>query len=246
MNYFKHIVAIILLGALFSCNAQKIAKTQDGIATDINGKWYSYTNDFSIRETVFIDGLWINTVTNPYVEDSKPRVDTSYFKKLKDNYYLLSRLRAKQKVVTKIMVDSLKTTMTIQFVAQGKDEAVLLDTYQSIPESPWTTLQEVKAYSKVRFDELKSAPGLDKISREDVIRSLKVREKISPMLLEYVKANPDEGKYRVFQMVNDYRNKVLVEMGYNPFKMLKGNPMKRFENDEEIMKLLNEPMSWEN
>ncbi|MFP2997833.1 hypothetical protein ABN763_18110 [Spongiivirga sp. MCCC 1A20706] len=236
----------ITIFSLVSCQAQNTIKTvPDSIAT-IQGKWFTYNINYQVVESVLNDNMWIATTKDYNNESSTPQVDTSYIKKLEGKHYLISRLGWKRKTVAKFELANNGSVLNVTPVVQGEDEAILLKTYKNETEKPWNALQTMQLLNAARFEQLKNAPGMDEMTREDMIKSFEARKEISPMIIEYMKANPDAGRYRIQRMVNDYRNKVMIKMGYNPFKMLKGNPYKRFENDTEIMKLLNEPMSWEN
>ncbi|NER19058.1 hypothetical protein [Spongiivirga citrea] len=247
MNFRNNfLMAAIMLLAVTSCQAQKTnEKPVDSTATSINGAWYTYNANFQIRESVIKDTLWINTTSDPNFESDTPEIDTTYIRKLSDDYYLMTRPGWKRKRVAKLELAENNSVLKISPVTQGEDEKVLLETYKTEPVKAWAELQTMNLLNNDRFEQLKNAPGMDEMTRDDVIKSLAARKEISPMLLEYYKANPKRGKFSLYRMVNDYRNEVMIKMGYNPYKMLKGDPFKKFENDAEVMKLLNEPMSWE-
>jgi hypothetical protein len=109
----------------------------------------------------------------------------------------------------------------------------------------WRSLFERRWYSQSKIDALKKAPGLDEIKREDLIAALDWRKSLSKQLKSYLEDNGGNGSFRVYRIVEEYRNQRLVEMGYNPYKRVSYNLQKRFENDKEVMRLLNQEIKFD-
>ena len=91
------------------------------------------------------------------------------------------------------------------------------------------------------MEQLEQAPGLDQLKREDLLTALQWREPLSNKLQKYLEDTNGEGpSYMLYRFVEAYRNKKLVALGYNPYKRVVYNFEKQFNNDPEIMRLLQE------
>ena len=90
------------------------------------------------------------------------------------------------------------------------------------------------------IDKLEKAPGLDKLTREDLLTAMQWRRPLSEKLQKYLEDTGGKRQFMIYRFVETYRNQKLVELGYNPYKRVTYNFAKQFEGDEEILKLLNE------
>lgn len=236
-------ILVALSLSLTNCVAQQ---NQNVLPFNPEGKWYSFTKDGSTRETHIVKDTIFITSKSPYMEPGEEQIDTIFLEKLDDHHSISTRTGWDSKAILKFELNEDTSIISITPIAKSKDKADLYAKMNKDSIPSWISLQSMHAYSKASFDQIQQYPGLDEITREDLIKAFDARKDISPLLTTYVKANPNAGRYRLMSMVNDYRDLVMIKMGYNPYKMLKGDPYKRFENDAEVMRILNEPMSWEN
>lgn len=107
------------------------------------------------------------------------------------------------------------------------------------PEDEMSVLFSVPAFTKEESEKLEDLPGLSKISREDLLEVLQRRSRYTKLLEEFFSENPDAVRM-AWRFGQNLFHKELIEMGYNPYESYEGNPLQRFENDEEIMKLMTE------
>ena len=121
----------------------------------------------------------------------------------------------------------------------------VLEKYENQEVPAYATLFSRLLFTRAKLNTLKNAPGLDQITREDLIASLQWRQDISHALKSYAEDNPDMQQYRLYRMVQNYRDQKLFLMGYNPYKEVVYNWEKQFAGDDEVIKLLTEPISFD-
>ncbi|MEM1441033.1 MAG: hypothetical protein AAGF67_01745 [Verrucomicrobiota bacterium] len=107
------------------------------------------------------------------------------------------------------------------------------------PEDEMSALFSVPAFTEEEAKKLEELPGLSEISREDLIEVFQRRSKYTELLEEFFSENPDAARM-AWRFGQNLFHKELIEMGYNPYEAYEGNPLEKFENDEEIMKLMTE------
>ena len=100
-------------------------------------------------------------------------------------------------------------------------------------------------FSETKTKELDQAPGYDEVTREAMLGALSIRKEITPILKQYMMDNPDTKSWRMYRFVELKGQQKFIELGYNPYKRVPYNFEKQFEGDEEIIKALTTPMSFE-
>ena len=56
---------------------------------------------------------------------------------------------------------------------------------------------------------------------------------------------PETKPFRMYRFVESKGQQKFIELGYNPYKPVTYNFEKQFEGDEEVIKALTEPMSFD-
>lgn len=179
-------------------------------------------------------------------EDDTPRSDTIVIKKRIDsNTFIVGRPNLERVAVmrrTEIVKDS------VYFFGplfEGESEEVVLEKFQNEPTPAYASLFSKILFTREKLLDLKDAPGLDRITRSDLLASLQWREGIGEAIQSYMVDNPEAQFYRLRRMVDNYRNQKLVLLGYNPYKQVEYNWEKQFAGDDEVLQRLTEPISFD-
>ncbi len=179
-------------------------------------------------------------------ENDRIRVDTIFIKKRIDSadYIVARSLREELAVMrrTEVVRDSIYLMGPI---LEGLTEDEVWKKYQNQEIPLYATLFSKLLFTREKLNTLKNAPGLDQITREDLIASLQWRQHIGDALKSYAEDNPDMQSYRLYRMVQNYRDQKLFLLGYNPYKQVVYNLEKKFAGDDEVIKLLTEPVSFD-
>ena len=131
------------------------------------------------------------------------------------------------------------------FYQSDTPEAVEKDfTENGLPS--WGELTKLWIFSEAKVKELEQAPGYDEVTRDAVLAALGIRKEISPYIVNYQKDFPDTKPFRMYRYVELKAQQKFIELGYNPYKRVPYNFEKQFEGDEEVIKALTEPMSFDN
>ncbi|MEM6894767.1 MAG: hypothetical protein AAF554_13830 [Bacteroidota bacterium] len=127
----------------------------------------------------------------------------------------------------------------------GESVKEVEDKYKANQIATTSIWNQQMLFSRSRVNELLEAPGLDQITRKDLITALNWREEIGENLKAFLEANPDMSPYRLSRFVENWRNQKLVTLGYNPYKQVVYNWEKQFEGDEEVIQMLTQPISFD-
>ncbi|NAY90881.1 hypothetical protein GTQ34_03025 [Muricauda sp. JGD-17] len=179
-------------------------------------------------------------------EDDVIRVDTIFIKRhINEANYVVGRSGTKLLALmhrAEIVKDSIYRFGPI---LEGENAEDVLQKYQRGEVPLYAPLFSKMLFTREKVNELKNAPGLDQITRDDLIASLQWRQHIGDAIKSFVEENPDERPHRLYRMVENYRNQKLFLMGYNPYKEVVYNWEKQFAGDDEIITLLTEPISFD-
>ncbi|BFP43313.1 hypothetical protein FGF1_41580 [Flavobacteriaceae bacterium GF1] len=203
---------------------------------------YGDLNRYNEKESLFL----ITEERELYDENAVLRVDTILIKERIDyhNYIIARPGRASLGLLQRDVVipDSIYVASTY---IEGKSVEEVKKKFKDAPKQPWFSLLNRQLFTKAKMEKMKEAPGLDEITRKDLLESLSWREAIGKELKAYLDSNPGMSPNRIYRMVENYRNQKLVLLGYNPYKQVVYNWQKQFDGDEEIIKLLTEPISFD-
>ncbi|WP_394971832.1 hypothetical protein [uncultured Croceitalea sp.] len=208
-------------------------------------KWFSYISPGEISNIIeYADKLVLESISE-LSDDKRPKLDTVHIiKKVDNNFFIIEK---KSRKGFGLMERTANTTSGyIEINAPLEAESITaLEAKLKAGMPSWKSLESRRFYTEEKFNSLKKAPGLNEITREDLITSLTWREPLGTLLKAYVEDNKEKGKYKIYRFMEAYRNKKLIELGYNPYKMVAYNFEEMFNGDEEIIKLLTEEVTFD-
>jgi len=212
-----------------------------------NSTWYSYalggdkTKITELRDVLLYEQ--VREEESPY----PARVDTvGIVKRLNDSTYIITKRTREGDFA--LMASSLLHNGTVKSVGiyyPSETPETVEATYSEQGLPSWKTLTTRWIFSEAGSKELEKAPGYDEVTREAVLAALSVREEISPAIKSYMEAHPNTQSFRMYRFVESKGQQKFIELGYNPFKPVSYNFEKQFEGDEEVIKALTEPISFD-
>lgn len=227
---------LALLALTISCKSKAVSQVSPKT-------YYTYDTQGELGScTLYADRIVFKSPMNSESEKSTNVVNIE--KRLDGKHLILHNKQSGQPygVVSVYTTDQDVLKMNILFSATSLEEVERKWEQESAPA--WSPLRERDLYPKVMIDRLEKAPGLDEIKREDLITAMQWRKPLSGMLQQFLEDNEGQRRFMVYRFVEQYRNRKLIELGYNPYKQVVYNLQKQFEGDEEIQKLLNEEIKF--
>ena len=231
----KQFLAILWLFSLFTVNGQE------------NSTWYSYSlGGDKTRITELQDALLYEQVR----EEESPypaRVDTvGIVKRLNDSTYIITKKSREGDfalMAGRLLYNGTIKSIGIYYPSKTADVVETIYGEKGLPS--WKALTTRWIFSEAGAKKLEKAPGYDEVTREAVLAALSVREEISPAIKAYMKEHPNTQSFRMYRFAESKGQQKFIELGYNPYKPVSYNFEKQFEGDEEVIKALKEPMSFE-
>nr|WP_298789884.1 hypothetical protein [uncultured Allomuricauda sp.] len=178
-------------------------------------------------------------------EEQEPRIDTiRIVKRLSENDFIITERSNRFALMHReiLVPDSI---VSMGAAIEGKSVEEIESAYKKSGIPSYAPLRVRYAFSAPKIAQMEKAPGLDKVKREDLIASLSWRPEIGDMLKVYLEQTGDGQQFRIMQMVQNFGKKKLVDLGYNPYRQVVYNWHKQFADDEEVMQLLDEPISFD-
>jgi len=232
----KKLVFFACILLIVACKSQAVLEKQDQV-------FYTYDSQGELGScTLFPDKIVFKSPMNS--ESEKSLTTMTIIKRFDSQHLLLFNERSGQPygVVSVYTTDDNILKMNRVFSAKTAEEAERKWNEEEAPS--WIALTERDLYPKSMIDQMENAPGLDEIKRDDLIAAMQWRKPLSKMLQAYLEDTEGKRSFMVYRFVENYRNRRLVQMGYNPYKQVVYNFEKRFEGDAEILKLLNEEIKF--
>ncbi|WP_299223723.1 hypothetical protein [uncultured Aquimarina sp.] len=241
MNRLRYIVLVFVISFISLSEAQEEIKhynKKNSIKT-----WYAYNASGELGScTIFEDKIIFKS---PLDSNNEKSISTVFIEKRLDDRHMIVRNDDKKPPYAIIQV--IKTGKSILKMAPIVKGISINSVEKSFKENKtpnWINLTEKDWYTEKQIEQLKKAPGLDKLTRDDLLLSMQWRKPLSEKIQQYLKDTKGERQFMVYRFVNEYRNKKLVELGYNPYKFVEYNLEKQFEGDEEVLKLLFEEIKF--
>ncbi|TAI48897.1 hypothetical protein [Flagellimonas allohymeniacidonis] len=210
-------------------------------------KAYGFDRNGDVRSMVEMENMFLSKdEREPIEEYDKIRMDTLIIhKRLGANDFIIGR--SNMPGVGLLHREILVPGEVAVFSApiQGNTVEEVEAKYKAKEYSSLAKLEIQHMYSNSKKNEIEMAPGLDEITRDDLIKSLSWREELGETIKAIMEQDPETSRFRVRSMVEAHRNQKLVLMGYNPYKQVVYNWEKQFEGDEEVIELLTTPISFE-
>ena len=175
------------------------------------------------------------------------RIDTVHIeKRLNDSIYVIRKQNRSDEfalmVNTEIVAGAIKA-VGIYYPSESVQAVATSFNQKGLPT--WKELTTRWVFSEEKTQSIEQSPGYDQVTREAMLEALTMREALSPLLKSYLKANPDTKPFRLYRFVEVQAQHKFIAFGYNPFKQVPYNFEKQFEGDEEVIKLLTTPVSYD-
>ena len=212
-----------------------------------NSTWYAYGMEGDKQKiTEYKDIITYQSVQ----EEESPypaRVDTVFIeKRINDSIYIVTnrtREGAVALMASRWLHDGDVKSIGIYYPTDDFDSLEPLYKEKGLPA--WQELTRRWVFSEAKTKELDQAPGYDEVTREAMLGALSIRKEITPSIKEYMTDNPDTKSWRMYRFVEVKAQQKFIELGYNPYKRVAYNFEKQFAGDEEIIKALTAPISFE-
>ena len=208
-------------------------------------KWYTYTQPGELMYfTAYSDRMVVERISE-HDKYAEPKLRTvKIVKQIDENHYVIENKKKDGFGLLKKVFSSNGQVLDVNYPVEGKTIKSIEEQFsRGVPI--WKSLEGIRFYTKEKFKEIKSLPGLDKISREDLIASLEWRKLIGGKLEAYLEDSDGSKPFQIYRFLEAYRNKRLIELGYNPYKMVAYNFEKQFAGDDEVIKLLTEEITFD-
>lgn len=233
----KNITPLVLI---FLCSILAVYSQENSI-------WYSYgMGGDKTKITEFKDFILYEQV----VEEESPypaRIDTvGIVKRLNDSTNVVTK-RSREgdfaiMASTWLQNGAIKS-IGMYYPSETLEIAELMYNEERLPA--WKELTTKWLFSEQKAQELEGQPGYDEVTRKAMLEALSIRKRIGPYLTAYMEEHPNTQSFRLYRFVENMAQKKFIELGYNPYKPVPYNFEKQFEGDEEVIKALTEPMSFE-
>lgn len=229
----KCLIPILFILLFSPCNAQ----------TKLEGStWYSYNTEGDLGSCTFFKDKIV--FKSPIDSDSEKSISTLVIEKRLDDGHIIVQNDRKKPPYALMSIRKVGAILKMAPSVKGTSVQEVEDDFKNKPVPSWIDLTEREWYTKEKMKQLEKAPGLDELTRDDLLTAMQWREPLSKKLQQYLEDTQGKRSFMIYRFVEAYRNQKLVELGYNPYKRVAYNLHKQFEGDEEIMKLLNEEIKF--
>ncbi|MEO1050763.1 MAG: hypothetical protein AAFX87_09055 [Bacteroidota bacterium] len=127
-----------------------------------------------------------------------------------------------------------------------KTESEAQNDFKKNEDENLIALFAVPFFNEKDAKKLESKKGLNEITRDELIELLNKREAFGNKIAQMLNGHPDDkrlsSQMTMFRLSQSLFQKEAIKMGFNPYKPLEGNPLKKFRDDEEIQNLMNKPL----
>ncbi|MEM1336212.1 MAG: hypothetical protein AAF717_01820 [Bacteroidota bacterium] len=212
-----------------------------------NSIWYSYNLYGDKQKITELEEVILYEEVREEASPYPARVDTVYIeKRINDSIYVVVNPRGNEEFALMAASQIVEGTIKAVGFYHPSNSAQAVETaYTNAGLPAWNALTVKWIFSEAKTKLLEDAPGYDEVTREAMIEALTVRESVGPMLKEYLEENPDTKPSYLYRFVELKAQQKFIALGYNPYKQVEYNFEKQFEGDEEVIKLLTTPMSYE-
>ena len=212
-----------------------------------NSTWYAYSLEGDNQKITELKEFMIYQEVQEAESPYPARVDTVFIeKRLNDSIYIITnrtRDGAFVLLASKIFQDGAIKSMGMYYPSDNMDDIETLYQEKGLPT--WQALTTNWVFSESKTRDLEKAPGYDEVTRDAMLAALGIRQEITPSLKSYLNDHPDTQPFRLYRFVEVKAQQKFIDLGYNPYKRVPYNFEKQFEGDEEILKALTEPISFD-
>lgn len=213
-----------------------------------NSVWYSYSLQGDKTKITELGDLILYQQVQEEESPYPARVDTlDIMKRLNDSTYIIFKPNREGDfglMASSWLENRAIKSIGIYFPSESVESVETTFKNEGLPI--WKDLTTRWVFSEEKVKQLEKAPGYDEVTREAILEALNIRQEISPILKLYMEQHPGTKPFRLYRFVEVKAQHRFIELGYNPYKQVPYNFEKQFEADEEVIKALTEPMSFEN
>ncbi len=205
--------------------------------------WYAYNASGELGSCTILKDKII--FKSPLDSDNEKSVSTVFIEKRLDDQHIIVRNDNKKPpyAVLKI-IKADQSILKMAPIVKGISVDSVEKSFKENEIPNWISLTEKDWYTKEQIERLKKAPGLNELTRDDLLLSMQWQKPLSEKIKQFLQDTKGERQFMIYRFVNEYRNKKLVELGYNPYKFVEYNLEKQFAGDEEVLKLLFEEIKF--
>ncbi|NKI32393.1 hypothetical protein [Croceivirga thetidis] len=212
-----------------------------------NSIWYSFGNEGDKTKIRELKDIILYEEVKEEESPYPARVDTlDIVKRIDASNYIIfkpNRQGDYALMTTDLIHDGAIKSIGIYYPSETAEQVEKLYTNNGLPL--WKDLTKTWVFTEKKVLELENAPGYDEATREAVLEALSIRQGISPDLKAFQQEFPDTKSWQLYRFVEVKAQHKFIELGYNPYKRVVYNFEKQFAGDEEVIKALTEPMSFD-
>lgn len=216
------------------------------VEKDFPEKAYALSAYGDVRVVLEINDMFLSWETREDTDQYAIRIDTMFIhKRFDEKTFIVQRKGSEAYGLMQRTIIIPDSIALVDGSLGGESIAEVEEKFKANKIATTSIWNQQMIFSRARLNQLLAAPGLDQITRKDLITALNWREEIGDNLKAFMEANPDMSPYRLSRFVENWRNQKLVTLGYNPYKQVVYNWEKQFEGDEEVIQMLTQPISFE-
>lgn len=212
-----------------------------------NSTWYSFSLQGDKTKITELKDILLYEEVKEEGSPYPARIDTvDILKRLNDSTYIVFKPNREGDfaiMASAWLQNGGVKSIGIYYPSETLETAESIYDETGLPE--WKELTTRWVFSEEKVKELENAPGYDEVTRDAILEALGIRQRISPYLKAYMKDFPETKPFRWYRFVEVKAQQKFIELGYNPYKQVPYNFEKQFEGDEEVLKALTEPMSFD-
>ncbi|MEM7549890.1 MAG: hypothetical protein AAF363_09450 [Bacteroidota bacterium] len=220
--------------------------TCSGVYAQVNDVWYWYyegtKKQWDISEKEIKTADWPLWSEDPQWENQ----DKKLILKRLDNKLLTKEADADYYKVLEFKSVDEDGQMAVFSYPTKKSEQEAMKDFQESKDENFVSLFSVPLFDQETSEKLESGKGLEEITREELIELLNARKgfgkRIEQMLNDHKEDKRLSSQMVIYRISQNLFQKEAIKMGYNPYKPISGNPLSKFDDDEEIQKMMNEPL----
>lgn len=236
IRYIMIAISICYLGSIKAQEYNSINVMTENI-------WYSYSTEGELISCTFLEKKIVYN-SSVHSNSAKSISEVAIKKKIDSHHFVVyhESKKAQYAIVKVLQMNS--SILQITTVLDGDSVASVEKDFKNNKVPSWISLFEKEWYSESYIKTIEKLPGLDELKRKDLLVAMQWRKPLSEKIEQYLKDTEAKRQFMVYRFVNEFRNKKLLELGYNPYKRVVYNLRKQFEGDEEVMKLLFEEIKF--
>lgn len=212
-----------------------------------NSTWYSFSLQGDKTRITELKDMFLYEQVQEGEHPYPARIDTvDIFKRINDSTFIIFKPNREGDfalMASSWLQNGAIRAIGIYYPSESVESVESLFQEEHLPD--WKELTTQWVFSENKVKKLEQAPGYDEVTREAILETLSIREGISPHLKAYLEDFPDTKPFRLYRFVELKAQQKFIELGYNPYKRVPYNFEKQFEGDEEVIRALTAPISFD-